>query len=44
MIKLEPEDTENVMPGKYFMEIKLLLGKTGRVYTIMPKRQFWVVE
>lgn len=43
MFKLLPEETEYVMPGKYYIEVKLVLS-TGRVYTVFPKRQFWIVE
>jgi len=39
MLRLEPKDTEYVMPGKYYLEAKLALAN-GRVYTIIPKRQF----
>ena len=37
IIRLEPKDTEYVMPGKYFYEIKLVT-KAG-VATIYPKHQ-----
>ena len=43
VFKLDPIDTEYVMPGKYYLEAKIVLGN-GKVYTILPKRQFWVVE
>ena len=43
VLKLSPIDTEKVMPGKYYLEGKILLGN-GKVYTILPKKQFWIVE
>ena len=39
VFKLEPTDTEKVVPGKYYLEGKILMGN-GRVYTILPKKQF----
>ena len=43
VFKLEPQDTEFVMPGRYYIEIKIQLSN-GKVHTILPKKQFWVVE
>ena len=43
VFKLDPIDTEYVMPGKYYLQAKIVLGN-GKVYTILPKRQFWIVE
>ncbi len=35
VFKLDPIDTEYVMPGKYYLEAKIVLGN-GKVYTILP--------
>ena len=43
VLVLRPQDTEFVMPGKYYIEMKLVLGN-GKVKTIFPKHQFWIVE
>lgn len=39
ILRLDPQDTEYVMPGKYYLEGKIRLGN-GKVCTILPKRQF----
>jgi len=43
IIKFVPTDTEFIMPGKYFYEIKLEY-KNGDVDTIVPKTEFMVME
>ena len=42
IIELLPEETENVMPGRYYLEIKLVSGE--KVFTVLKKTQFWIVE
>lgn len=43
MIALRPEETEYLLPGKYYYEIKLDLGD-GRLDTITPKTEFFVLN
>ena len=31
------------MPGKYYLEAKIVLP-SGITHTLIPKRQFWIVE
>lgn len=39
VLEFTPNDTEFVVPGRYYMQIKLLLAD-GTVLTILPKKQF----
>ena len=41
IIKLSPEDTLYLDPGKYFYEIKIVLPN-NEVNTIIPKTEFWI--
>lgn len=43
MFTLAPEDTEELKPGNYYIEAKLLMNN-GRVATIIPRRKFIVYE
>lgn len=43
VIELRPEDTEYLLPGKYFYQIKLRLAN-GRIDTIVPKTEFIIME
>ena len=43
MVKLLSEDTENVLPGLYYLEIRIKL-RNGNVSTIMPKKKFYIYE
>ncbi len=45
--KLAPEDTEHVLPGMYYYEVKLvheLEGEETIVTTIIPKKKLYIVE
>lgn len=46
IIKFVPDDTVNLTPGKYYMEIKLVDTSTDpeTVTTISPKRLFYIVD
>lgn len=48
VIELEPEDTECLIPGKYFYQIKAKFiregGKKPAVNTVVPKTEFWIEE
>lgn len=48
MINLKPEDTEYLLPGRYYYEIKMETiennGATRTVTTITPKTIFFIVE
>ena len=48
VIKLESKDTEHLIPGTYYYEIKLELGsdneESSTVITIVPKRKLFLVE
>lgn len=43
VIKLNPSDTEFLVPGTYYMEAKIRL-RNGSVYTVLPKRKFYINE
>ena len=43
ILEILPEETEFVMPGKYYLEAKIVLP-SGITHTLIPKRQFWIVE
>lgn len=43
IIKIRPEETEYLLPGKYYYEAKLDLGD-GNVATIIPKTEFFVLD
>lgn len=44
LFTLTPEDTENLLVGKYFIEIKLVQVNNGQniVTTILPLREFFI--
>lgn len=44
ILVLDSKDTEFVLIGKYFIEIKLVQNNNGnpRVTTILPLREFWI--
>lgn len=42
-IALDPKDTMCLLPGLYYCQIKCKLA-TGDVYTILPKRSFYIQE
>lgn len=46
LIRLEPEDTECLMPGKYFYQIKLAFTQKGKlqINTVVDKTQFEIQE
>ena len=43
IISFTPEDTENVLPGKYYYSIKIDRGN-NRVDTIVPKTEFFIMD
>lgn len=43
IISLKPTDTEYLLPGKYYYEVKIKLYN-GEVYTIVPKTEFLIME
>lgn len=48
IVNLRPEETEYLLPGRYYYEIKIEIitnnGATRKVYTITPKTIFFIVE
>ena len=42
IITIEPKDTQFLMPGKYFYEIKADLQGNNQVNTIIQKKEFWI--
>lgn len=42
-LELKPSDTENVLPGIYFLEVRLKLADNV-ITTIVPRRKFFIVE
>ena len=44
IIKLKPRDTQCVLPGKYFYQIKLSVNNNEDVYTVVDKTQFFITE
>lgn len=42
-IYLDPTDTQNVVPGTYYMEAKIKLTN-GKIATIVPRRKFFIFE
>ncbi len=46
VLNLRPEDTEHILPGLYYYEIKLVSTSEEDeiVNTIVPKRKFYIVE
>ena len=45
LIRLTPEDTENLRPGVYYYEIKLQIRANGVEYvdTVVPRRKFYLI-
>lgn len=47
-ITLNPGDTENLLPGKYYYTLKLRsinqLDNTEFVRTIVPEKEFWILK
>lgn len=43
LIKLRPEETEYLLPGKYYYEVKLDIGD-GVLDTIIPKTEFFILD
>ena len=47
VIKFSPKDTENILPGSYYYQVKVKFNKldgTYEVNTIVPKTQFIIEE
>lgn len=46
VISISHHDTENLLPGTYSYEIKIMTIKNGKEYieTIVPKRKFFILE
>lgn len=47
VIKIEPDDTVNLIPGKYFYEAKLLyddVTSNERVNTVIEKTEFYIED
>lgn len=44
-ISFNAYDTINVVPGKYYYEVKLVVGEeeNGIVNTVIPKREFFIL-
>lgn len=44
-VEFEPKDTENLLPGNYYYEVKLLIRKDNKTYvnTVVPKKKFCIV-
>lgn len=40
-IKIESTETDKILPGRYYMEIKLKLA-SGAISTIVPKTKFYI--
>jgi len=45
IINLKPEDTENLVPGTYYYEIKLQVIRDHKEYidTVVPRRKFYII-
>lgn len=46
VISFDSEDTMNLLPGKYYYEVKAVLldeNKKEIVNTIIPRREFWLL-
>ena len=45
-IVLESTDTQNLLPGNYYYEVKLLMknGDNECLSTVVPKKKFYVLE
>ena len=45
VITLNPEDTENLLPGLYYYEVKLSIQKNNKEYieTIIGRRKFYLI-
>jgi len=43
MINISSDETEDLVPGLYYLEIKVKLTN-GRVGTIFPRRKFYIYE
>lgn len=43
VIKLTTEDTERIVPGCYYLEIKIKFAN-GDISTIVPRRKFYLYE
>lgn len=46
IIQLDPEDTINLSPGKYYYSVRLIIKKEGQYcpITVIPKRLFFIKE
>ena len=42
-MEFNPEDTEELLPGKYYYSIKLQTAR-GEVFTILPKTIFTIID
>ena len=45
-VEFDSTDTENLLPGTYYYEVKLLINKDNKtcVSTVVPKKKFYVME
>lgn len=43
VINIRPDETEDLVPGCYYLEIKLKLTN-GTIRTIVPRRKFYIYE
>jgi hypothetical protein len=47
LIELEPKDTECLVPGKYYYQVKAKFIKENNkevINTVVPKTEFWIEE
>ena len=44
IVSLEPEDTEDLCVGKYYYEVKLLNEFEDFIYTVIPRRLFYLTK
>lgn len=45
LIRLDAEDTENIRPGTYWYEVKLMATRNDKDYvdTVVPRRKFFII-
>ena len=44
LVEFTPSDTQRLSAGKYYYEVRLYLGETGEINTVIPKSLFYILD
>lgn len=44
LVEFIPSDTQRLPAGKYYYEVRLYLGETGEINTVIPKSLFYILD